>query len=449
MTSKQSMSEEVPPDLLVDLQKALADIDSKETALAALNFIQEALSNFSNQVLSLISFNHIKTIVSFILDSQLAEESFYTLSFIQLYSSEFTDYFISDEFIDLLMSAFSHFDSLIFHAFCSFAANVAYDTEKFIDSLNAHGFFATMFSKKDIKQTSETRKFLSYVICHPHIKGELFKEILDSQVVFLKSFLNKEDFENNFDKAMKVNNKKDVILCSILNTLREVKEKKQPEKKEDQIIAFLISKQMYQTLIQIADLQLEPVSVTSLEIIENTLKFGSDASSVIDSLLLFDHLKTLLSSESQEIISETMRCMTAFICCFPEFAQEGVNCFVNFNFLHFFFEGNYYQKQCVIAFLSQIMDEIPDDLKQEIFTLETMTEFISFSEIPEEKIHVYRMIGRLLNSVQSEPEWILEILEGINFWDTVDEEQYSNDNDEHVFWIEQLLSLYHQLRGDE
>ena len=438
-----------------DFNHALIDLssESSEVIINALSYIQETLLNNSEKAIKLISISHVFTISSFILNPELTKEAFYTLSLIQVYSTEFTDYYLSDEFIDILKQLTPHLDSVLYHSFCSFCANLSHDSDLFIDKLMEAEILPSVILRKDLKQTYETKKFISYLIMHENINGDFFRDILYSQVDFLNSFLTKEEIESNTEKCFNVNNKKDAILKSILDTLRLGKNDKKYEQKTNQIVAFLLNKELYQTILKIADLQLVPVSVTCIEIMEHTLVVDSLVSIVLDNLKLFEHLKIFLHSESQEIVTEALRCMTAFLCCFPEMSFEVIQTFIEFDFLLFFIHGNFYQKQATVTFLSQIVLDMPEEMKKIIFTPDFIAELINFSDIPEEKIFIYRLIGTLVRSNWNKEihdvDWIISSLDDLDFFDTIEEEQYNDEDEQLSQCISALLELFNCINVGE
>ena len=457
-TSEYSENEEIEKNVFIseDFNQALTDLScgDTDTIINALCYIQDSISNNPDQAIELVTFSHIQTISSFILVPELTKEAFYTLSLIQVYSTEYTDYYLSDEFIDILKQFTPYIDSVLFHSFCSFCANVAHDNDKFIDCLMSSEILQTLILRKDLKQTYETKKFISYLIIHLNISGDFFRDILYSQVEFLNLYLKKEEFDSNPEKFIKVNQQKDVILLSILNTLRLGKNDKNSEQKTNQIIAFLLNKEIYKTLLEIADMQIVPVSVTSIEIMEHSLVFNSLVSDVLNNLNLFGHLKNLLNSESNEIITESLRCMTAFICCFPEMSFEGIQTFIDFDFLRFFVDGYYYQKQAIITFLSQIILDMPEEMKRIIFSHDFISDLIDFSEeVPEQKIFIYRLIGSLIRSNWNKEihdiDWIFSILDELEFWEKVEEEQYNDDNEQLLQCVSALLELRNCIQEGE
>ena len=445
--------------------ETISEEPSPSTNIALIK-IQEYISLNQELTLPIITNENIEVMINLINTEETCCDSLTTLSLIQTYTREFTDMFKSQFFIDIVRNVVEQIGPMEMHSLSSLLANIACDDKEIIRILIDSEILNVICFRNDFKQSSETKRLISIALTNEFTPIEMFNDILNSQISFLKEFVilpgesqeseeideNEEDLakkeEENYQKYINRISKKYSILHSFDYILTE-KQKEESSKDEiliqkcQRICDFMLNNDILRYLIAIVKLQIS-LSCLCLRILLYSFSENSQIASSLYAMNIIDDLKTLINSHNTEIMIETMKFVSLIVVSFPEMSHEGLSCFKELDYITRFQEGNFSMKKSVINLLINIIQDFTEDEKKELFQPNFVSDLCDILDIEKEKIIIYTLFAKLL-SIISDCSWIFEILEDFDFWGKVEDDHYNSEDESLIQITEDLLKMHEQL----
>ena len=464
ISSTQRTEEEIEESCQIDLKALQSFLETvKEEPSPSTNIafikIQEALQLNHEAALPLISIQHVDSIIDHIPVPEIMNEALITLSLIQTFTQEFTNIFESSKFIEIVLSIIPEIEPKELHALSSLLSNILIDNPNFIEILVESQILQQISSITHIKQSSETKRFISICLTNEKLPIDLFTDLLNSQTIFLKEHIilenesyQGEDIQSEIDEQKEeelhkrfIRNitRKYPILHSFEFIFREFQKKQCFAEKCQRLCQYMLNSDLMRYFIVISHLQIVPISVTCLRILYYCFKDDSTAATTLLSLNILEDLKSLINSHFPEINLAAMEFVPLVIMTFPDISREGFACFTELDYASRFRDGNFTTKNSILRLLISIIQDFDEEDKRNLFSPQFIGELIDILDIENEKLRVYTLFARLF-ATSNECNWIFEILDEFDFWSKVEDDHFNTD-DENLSQITSDIMKMHEI----
>ncbi|EAY17522.1 hypothetical protein TVAG_453500 [Trichomonas vaginalis G3] len=394
---------------------------NQEEISNSIEILQSYLTEYPEKSINYFSNLHFQQLLNLISNQIDYYNALFVLSQLQSATDKFTSLFLSQEFINCIVSSIDGFDDSDIDLLLNLFTNILIDYPEFIITLKETNLFQKLAFDL-ISESEEYQKFNAILLLNENLEVSEFLTLIRRQTPILA-----RNLDNNDTQEFKYD-----ILLTITKIASDYKFL--APKLCDAVSAYLTNSDppplqlIYKTLIiafQREELKIVTVILDLFKIYSN---FNSSIAIMLRIYGIFDVLRPMMTYTDQEVVSRAILCFASHSIAQSELAPNTWQLLQEIDYQKVFSEGNFLTKQGIISLILQAMDLFDNETIEQVFDEYFIEQLVEFSQSEENKQNIYFIFGKLLNLSENAKHYV-DMLNDLNFMEIAEDDAYNNQNE--------------------